>query len=80
MKERQENASRIVSLLPSDRLIASLDELETRLESQMAALPTALDDAHCLYYLCTTRCSGTKCPVYCPCDVLMGLGGIADVG
>ena len=79
MKERQENASRIVSLLPSERLVASLDELETRLESQMAALPMALDDEHCLYYLCTTRCSGTKCPVYCPCDVVMDLGGIADV-
>jgi hypothetical protein len=45
----------------------------------MAALPTALDDAHCLYYLCTTRCSGTKCPVFCACDVVVDLGGIADV-
>ena len=79
MNPIEKNRAEIVSLLPLDGLFVSLEELEARLESQMAALPTALDDAHCLYYLCTTRCSGTKCPVFCACDVVVDLGGIADV-
>jgi hypothetical protein len=57
----------------------SLQELEARLESQIADVPMALDDAHCLYYLCTTRCSATKCPVFCACDVVVDFGGTADV-
>lgn len=79
MNPIEKSRSEIVSLLPLDGLFVSLEELEARLESQMAALPTALDDAHCLYYLCTTRCSGTKCPVFCACDVVVDMGGIADV-
>ncbi len=79
MNHNKKSTSEIVPLLPSDSLLVSLEALEARLESQMAALPTALDDAHCLYYLCTTRCSGTKCPVFCACDVVVDLGGIADV-
>ncbi len=79
MNHNKKSTSEIVPLLPSDSLLVSLEQLEDRLESQMAALPTALDDAHCLYYLCTTRCSGTKCPVFCACDVVVDLGGIAGV-
>ena len=52
-----------------------LEELEARLESQMALLPIDLDDDTCLYFLCTTRCSGVKCPVYCPCDIVLDFGG-----
>ena len=74
----QKNKPDVVPLLPSDGLTVSLEALEARLESQVAALPTVLDDAHCLYYLCTTRCSGTKCPVFCACDVVIDLGGIVD--
>lgn len=79
MNRPRRNTSRIVPLLSSDPLLASLEELEARLESQMAGLPGALDDEHCLYYLCTTRCTGTKCPVFCPCDVVLDLGGSTDV-
>jgi hypothetical protein len=68
----------VFSLLPSEGLLPPIEELESRLESQMAALPAGLDDAHCLYYLCTTRCSGTKCPVFCACDVVVDLEGTAD--
>jgi hypothetical protein len=68
----------MIALIPSDDLAGSMDELEARLESQIAALPTALDDDYCLYYLCTTRCSGIKCPTYCPCDVWINLGGLGD--
>jgi hypothetical protein len=78
MNRFNKNPSRIVPLTAPDGLFGSMDELEARLESQIAALPTALDDDYCLYYLCTTRCSGTKCPVYCPCDVRINLGGIGD--
>ncbi len=79
MNRIKKSTSEIVPLLPSEGVSLSLEELEARLESQVAALPAALDDAHCLYYLCTTRCSGTKCPVFCACDVVVDLGGIADV-
>ena len=76
MARTRKNIPDLVSLLPSDGPSVSLEALETRLESHIAALPTALDDAHCLYYLCTTRCSATKCPVFCACDVVIDLGGI----
>ena len=79
MNRTSETCSEITPLFPSDRLSGSLQELEARLESQMATLPMALDDTHCLYYLCTTRCSGTKCPVFCACDVVVDVGGIVDV-
>jgi len=39
---------------------ASLEELESRLEAQIAA-PTGLDEDSCVYYLCTVRCSEPKC-------------------
>jgi hypothetical protein len=68
----------IVPLSTPNAPPVSLEELEARLESQMAVMPMTFDDAHCLYYLCTTRCSGTKCPVFCECDVVVDLGGIAD--
>jgi hypothetical protein len=67
-----------IPLLPAEDLSPSLEELETRLENQIASLPAGLDDAHCLYYLCTTRCSGTKCPVFCACDIVVELGGTGD--
>jgi hypothetical protein len=57
----------------------ALEELETRLETQLADLPAGFDDAHCFYYLCTTRCSATKCPVFCACDLVVELGGTGDV-
>jgi hypothetical protein len=75
---RKKQPLEIVPLLPSDHLFLPLEELETRLESQLAGLPANLDDAHCLYYLCTTRCSGTKCPVFCACDLVVALGGTGD--
>jgi len=40
--------------------LASLEELERRLEAQVAAA-ACLDDASCLYFLCTVRCSEPKC-------------------
>lgn len=76
---RKKKIPEIHSLLPPESVSLSLEELEVRLESQMAAMPTALDDAHCLYYLCTTRCSATKCPVFCACDVVVDLGGFSHV-
>ena len=79
MNRIKKSRADIVPLFPSDGLVVSIEELEARLEHQLAALPTALDDAHCLYYLCTTRCSGTKCPVFCACDIVVDLGGIAHV-
>jgi hypothetical protein len=79
MNPVKKSRAEIVSLLPLDALVVSLEELEARLEHQIAALPMALDDAHCLYYLCTTRCSGTKCPVFCACDVVVDMGGTEDV-
>jgi hypothetical protein len=78
VNERIKRTSEIIPLLPSDEPSSSLEELETRLESQIAALPAGLDDTHCLYYLCTTRCSGTKCPVFCACDIVVELGGAGD--
>ena len=78
MGRLKKRLAEIVSLSLSEGLPVSLEELEARLENQMAAIPMTFDDAHCLYYLCTTRCSGTKCPIYCPCDVVVDLGGIAD--
>jgi hypothetical protein len=78
VKRTRTPVTEIVPPLAPGPLLASPDELEERLETQTASLPVALDDALCLYYLCTTRCSGTKCPVFCPCDVVLDLGGIAD--
>ena len=78
MKKTERQNGEVLSLLPSEGLFPPIEELERRLESQMAALPAGLDDAHCLYYLCTTRCSGTKCPVFCACDVVVELEGTAD--
>ncbi len=46
--------------LSSRTFLDSLEELEARLEAQMAG-PLNMDDDTCVYYLCTTRCSGTKC-------------------
>ena len=40
--------------------LGSLEALEARLESQLVG-PAQLDDESCLYYLCTSRCSETKC-------------------
>jgi hypothetical protein len=79
MSRSKRQSLAIVPLLPSETLLLSLEELETRLETQLAALPVGSDDAHCLYYLCTTRCSGTKCPVFCDCDLVVELGGNGDV-
>ena len=79
MNRTRKLRSEIIPLLPAASQGFSLQELEVRLESQIAGVPMALDDAHCLYYLCTTRCSGTKCPVFCACDVVVDFGGIADV-
>ncbi len=47
-----------------------IEELEARLETQ-EALARLFDAADCLYFLCTTRCSGTKCPVFCACDLVV---------
>ncbi len=79
MNRHRDSSGEILPLSAMEKEYLSLEELEARLENQLAALPAALDDAHCLYYLCTTRCSGTKCPVFCDCDVVMDLGGTADV-
>ncbi len=79
MSDHRRSRPEILPLLPLRGESLTLEELEARLESQMAALPPTLDDAHCLYYLCTTRCNGAKCPVFCHCDVVVDLGGIADV-
>jgi hypothetical protein len=48
------------SPISSRAFLSSLEELEKRLEAQMAGLPVDLDDDTCVYYLCTTRCSGIK--------------------
>lgn len=79
MKEKGRKPSEIVALFPSDPLLLPLEELETRLEAQIASAPIDFDDAHCLYYLCTTRCSGTKCPVFCACDIVVERGGTGNV-
>lgn len=42
----------------------SLEELEARLEAQLAGPAASLDDDVCVYYLCTTRCAGTKCTAF----------------
>lgn len=78
MSRMKKQPLEIVPVLPSDHRFLPLEELENRLETQLASLPTDLDDAHCLYYLCTTRCSGTKCPVFCACDLVVELGGTRD--
>jgi len=62
-------------LQPLREPVHCLDELEARLESQLLSLPIPLDDDTCLYFLCTTRCSATKCPVHCPCDIVLDFGG-----
>jgi len=79
VKEKGRNALEIMALFRSDPLLPPLEELETRLEAQIASPPIAFDDAHCLYYLCTTRCSGTECPVFCACDIVVEWGGTGDV-
>jgi hypothetical protein len=48
------------SALTSRVFLSSLEELERRLEAQIAGLPVDLDDGTCVYYLCTTRCSDIK--------------------
>jgi hypothetical protein len=65
----------IPPLHPLAEPLSGLEELEARLEQQFLSMPVDLDDDTCLYFLCTTRCSGVKCPVYCPCDVVMDFGG-----
>jgi hypothetical protein len=55
--------------------LLGLEELEARLEQQLMSMPVDMDDDTCLYFLCTTRCSGVKCPVYCPCDIVLDFGG-----
>jgi hypothetical protein len=78
VKRTERQKCEVLSLLPSEGLLPPIEELESRLESQIATLPTGLDAAHCLYYLCTIRCSGTKCPVFCACDVVVDLEGTGD--
>jgi hypothetical protein len=65
----------IIRLRPGRSLRHPLEELEDRLESQLICLPIDLDDDHCLYYLCTTRCSGTKCPVFSASNTIVDMGG-----
>jgi len=48
----------------SCRVLDSLEELEARLETQWIAPAASLDDDTCLYYLCTSRCSTTKCTAF----------------
>lgn len=79
MKRKRGRPAEFVPLFPSDGLFASLEELEARLETQIAGLPATLDDDHCLYYLCTTRCSGMKCPVFSACDIAVELRGTGNV-
>ncbi len=62
-------------LQPSADLGLPLEELEARLESQLLGLPMDLEDGPCLYFFCTTRCDGTKCPVYCECNTVVQIGG-----
>ena len=78
MKRRSGRPLGIFPLMMSEGLFVSLEELEARLETQIASLPASLDDDHCLYYLCTTRCSGTKCPVFSTCHVVVELGGAGN--
>ncbi len=49
------------SLSPAGASVPALEELEIRLEAQMLDIPATLDDGDCIYYLCTTRCTDTKC-------------------
>ena len=79
MKRRRGQPSDIVPLLRPDGLFVSLEELEARLETHIADLTVTLDDDHCLYYLCTTRCSATKCPVFSACGIVVDLGGTGNV-
>ncbi len=65
----------VVRIRPCRRLLHSLEELEDRLESQLIFLPIDMDDDHCLYYLCTTRCSGTKCPAFSAGKTIGDTGG-----
>jgi hypothetical protein len=55
--------------------VSGLEELEARVEQQFLSMPINTDDDTCLYFLCTTRCSGVKCPIHCPCDIVMDFGG-----
>lgn len=64
MKRDTARPSDVLPIMTSGTLSVSLEELEARLETQIACPPATLDDDHCLYYLCTTRCSGTKCPIF----------------
>ena len=41
-----------------------MEELEARMEGQGLPLPVDMQDDYCLWYLCTMRCSGAKCPVF----------------
>ncbi len=65
----------IIRIRPCRRLLHSLEELEGRLESQLIFLPIDMDDDNCLYYLCTTRCSGAKCPVFSASNTIVDMGG-----
>jgi len=72
MKPEKPATPPIQPLVP---VVSGLEELEARLEQQLMSMPIDMDDDTCLYFLCTTRCSGVKCPVYCPCDIVLDLGG-----
>ena len=58
----------IEPLIPQgdDDLCTLLDELEDRLEQQLAMFPIGSEDEPCLWYFCNPKCEGTKCITVCP--------------